>query len=454
MMGAIKAVQSLVRESNNMSRAYETKSNAKPDVVSFTQALNPIREPGAQAYVVWLVSLLFVLFQFLIQLSSGEILDGLMRSFSLTALGGGFLASAYYYIYVILQTPGGLLLDRFGPRRLLSTGAIVLMLGSALFSTTHFVALAFLGRLLMGGGAAFAFVGSLALLNRWFPKKRFSTMAGIAEMVGMLGTLGGGVLLAYLIEDLGWRDCMLGVAAIAGLIALLVWLLVRDDPPYRKRTGQRPKRRILPGLMVLLRIKVAWLNGLYSGLTFSVVTVFAALWAIPFVQAAYHLDLFWATVVCNMIFVGAAVGCPLLGWFDQHIPQRRFVMSGFALVSMMIMSLLIFEIGLPLWFLYFLFFILGVFVSSYMLTFAIANEIVATRIKSASIGFVNMLSVGLAPILQPLVGLILSLLTIHAVHNSVHHYTVHEYQIALSIIPLLLLVAAIIGWFLPNRRHH
>ena len=89
-----------------------------------------------------------------------------------------------------------------------------------------------------------------------------------------------------------------------------------------------------------------------------------------------------------------------------------------------------------------------------MLTFAIANEIVATRIKSASIGFVNMLSVGLAPILQPLVGLILSLLTIHAVHNSVHHYTVHEYQIALSIIPLLLLIAAVIGWFLPNRRRH
>ena len=53
-----------------MTRAYETKSDVKPDVISFTQALNPIREPNVHAYVVWIVSLVFVLFQFFIQLSS------------------------------------------------------------------------------------------------------------------------------------------------------------------------------------------------------------------------------------------------------------------------------------------------------------------------------------------------------------------------------------------------
>ena len=87
-----------------------------------------------------------------------------------------------------------------------------------------------------------------------------------------------------------------------------------------------------------------------------------------------------------------------------------------------------------------------------MLTFAIANEIAATRIKTASIGFVNTLSVGFAPIFQTLIGLVLFLLTMGVEHNGVHLYSVHEYHIALSIEPLLLVIASVLAWFLPNRR--
>src|SRR3990167_9319057 len=72
--------------------------------------------------VFWIISGLFVFFQFALQLSSGEMVTGLMRSFNLTAFGAGVLASSYYYIYVSLQTPAGLLVDMFGPRRLLSAG--------------------------------------------------------------------------------------------------------------------------------------------------------------------------------------------------------------------------------------------------------------------------------------------------------------------------------------------
>ena len=434
-----------------MSRAFENRQENQPDVLSYSEALRPNITPDGQAYAVWLVSLFFVLFQFLIQLSSGEILDGLMRSFSLTALGGSILASAYYYIYVALQTPAGVLTDRYGPRLLLSSGAFVLMSGCLIFGLAHHVVLAFCGRLLMGFGAAFAFVGSLNLLTKWFPRERFTIMTGITETCGMGGTLVGSLLLAHLIEEIGWRDCMVGAGIISAVIGVLVVTVVRDRPA-NKIKKKHVKRRILPGLRVLLRMRVAWINGVYSGIMFSVVTVFAALWGIPFFQAVYDFTLFKATVVCSMMYIGVGVSCPMIGFIDRFIPQRRFFLMGAAFTCAVLLCILLYVSMLPFGVLLILMVLLGITAGSYVLTFAIANEIAATRIKTASIGFVNTLSVGFAPILQTLIGLILFLLTMGVEHNGVHLYSVHEYHIALSVEPILLLIACGLAWFLPNRR--
>ena len=121
------------------------------------------------AWSVWFVTTAFVLLQFFLQLSSGEIIAGLMKSFSLTAFGGGVLASSYYYIYVLLQTPAGMLIDRYGARGILSISALNVCIGSLLFAASKIVVIALLGRILMGIGAAFAFVGCLNLIATWFP---------------------------------------------------------------------------------------------------------------------------------------------------------------------------------------------------------------------------------------------------------------------------------------------
>src|SRR3984957_11174190 len=89
------------------------------------------------AWIVWGTSAVFLLFQFFLQLSSADIVGGLMESFSLTALGASVLASTYYYIYVTLQAPAGILIDRFGPRRLLTLGALVCALGCWLFASSQ-----------------------------------------------------------------------------------------------------------------------------------------------------------------------------------------------------------------------------------------------------------------------------------------------------------------------------
>ena len=108
---------------------------------------------------------------------------------------------------------------------------------------------------------------------------------------------------------------------------------------------------------------------------------------------------------------------------------------------------------MPSWCLALIMFSLGMFTSAYVLTFAVANEIAALRIRSASIGFVNTWCVGLAPLLQPLIGLVLVLLA-HRDHQfDTSHYTTGEYQLALMILPVCLVLCVWLGLMIPPRRH-
>lgn len=366
-----------------------------------------------------------------------------MESFTLTAWGASVLASTYYYIYVTLQAPAGILIDRFGPRLLLTVGALICAAGCWIFSSSQALAWAVLGRLCMGGGAAFAFVGSLSIIARWFPVSRFAVMVAVAETMGMFGAMFGGTLLAHLVLHFGWRTSIQGAAVLAGLIAILLWVIVRDSPPQSVPLPL-PPRDFWGDIKTLIKNKTAWVNGAYSGLMFAVQTVFIALWGVQFLQTAHHISLTLAAFVCNLVFIGVSIGGPVIAWFDSRFPVRRKITLLGSLAALVLISLVLYLPQLPVWAVGILMLLLGFAGSSYVLTFVIANEIAPAHMRSTSVGFVNMLSVGSAPLLQPLAGFLLVLASHHGIQ-----YTVRDYQLALSILPVCLLIAAILARWLP-----
>lgn len=414
-----------------------------------TSIATPASDAWRKPIVVWAAGAAFVFFQFLIQLTSGEIVNGLMHSFALTALGGGFLASAYYYIYVSLQIPAGILMDRFGPRKLLSLGALILSVGAMLFAISHYLVIAIIGRLLMGGGAAFAFVGCLYLISRWFVPSYFALMTAAVEAVGMIGCLIGSITLAELVSRVGWRDCMFGVALISAVLAIVIWVVVRDRPADYPRQKVPTNQRLWKNLRDIVRQRHAWVNGLYSGMMFSVVTVFVALWAVPFLQVEHHITLVGSALLANVMFLGVAVGGPIIGYLDSKIQSRRLLMCLASVVSAILMALVIYIPSLPIAIVACLMFLLGMSACSYVLTFVIANEIATPRSRATCVGFVNTLCVVTAPILQPLLGYFLYLAS-HGAATT--HYSIYEYQISLSAMPVVSLLAAVLAWYLPKRR--
>lgn len=398
-------------------------------------------------WTVWGVAEFFTLFQFLIQLTGGVIVKPLMMDFSTTAVGAAVLTSSFYYIYISLQIPVGIIMDKIGPRLLLSLGALVCGIGSLIFSQTHYYGIALLSRLLMGGGAAFAFVGTLSIIREWFPLNRYAFLVGISEMLGMFWSVLATIIFAELFYLYGWRICMLGCGLFFIASSAASAIFIQNHNPNKKSGYSREGIYITlkQRLMIVVRSPIAWLNSIYSGLMFSIVTVFAALWGTPFLQLKLNISLAEAATVGTMIFVGVAVGCPLYGYISQKYQKRRAFLIFSGISSAILLSFILYVPHLSLITMSILMFLIGVCCSGYILCFAISDDIALNKVKNTFTGFTNAICMITAPLFQPVVGYILD-------RGLIQHgeYLIQDYQYGLSALVFALLVATMLAWLMPE----
>lgn len=397
----------------------------------------------ARSTLIWSIGVFFVLFQFFLQLSSGVVIGSIMHEMQLSAFEAGILSSAFYYIYTSLQIPVGILFDQKNTRLLLAINALICSLGCLVFSFSANLFFLIIGRLLMGAGSAFAFVGLSHLLRQHFPLPKFGFLIGLSETLGFLVTTLAIMGMGATIAHWGWRSCISSAAFIGLIIAVLCWRYI----PQRKIGKKFVFQPIAKQLFTILKNPTAWFNGLFAGLTFSVITVWGAMWAIPFIQMKMGASLEKASFAGSMLFLGAAISCPLFGILANHC-KRKPLLIGSSLLTALLVTILIYLPISGMGMIGGLQFLTGICCGAYMLAFSIANELTTSDSLSTCTGFTNTLAMLTAPLMQPLIGYFLDRLAQNQQYNLSH------YQNALSIVPLSLLVACIFAFFLPEKNNN
>jgi MFS family permease len=389
---------------------------------------------------IWLVGVSFVLFQFFMQLSSGVVIGAIMEERHLTALTAGFLGSSLYIVYTILQMPVGVLFDRKNTRLLLSLNAFVCGLGCIVFALSYSLPALFFARLLIGTGSAFAFIGLSHLLRQHYPLKQFAFMIGLSETLAFFVTVIAMISLGELLSLWGWRNFILSAGIIGCIISLLCWKFIPDSTP------PKPTRNYKLQVLEILKNGKAWINGLFVGLNFTIVTVFGALWAVPFLQVKLSCTLPQATTIGAMFFLGAGISCPLFGWLACRFMRRKpLILTSCASTLMLLLFIIYAPIQNPI-FLGILMCSMGICCGAYMLAYTIANELAPLHSLSTCTGFTNTLAILSAPLLQPLTGYILDSVSV------TEKYTTLDFQKALVVIPISLLLAGILVLFLPEKE--
>ena len=400
------------------------------------------KKPAFGRISIWLIGVSFVLFQFFLQLSSGVIINSIMIEMKLTGLMTGILSSSFYLIYTSLQIPAGVLFDKKCTRSLLTITAIICSIGCFLFARNHTLTGLILTRLIIGGGASFAFIGVAQILRQHFPLRQFTFMIGLSETLGFLATVLGMVSLGSLVSTWGWRLFMQGAGFVGLLIAVGCWIIIPKQIPQK----QTHHTSTLNNLITIITNPIAWINGLFVALGFTIVTVFAAMWAVPFLKLKLHCNLEVASFLDALFFLGVAISCPLLGYFAGSAKKRKPLLIGSSLVTAVLLMLLLYyptqsviSSGVTL-------LLIGLCCGGYMVAYSISNELAPENAQSTATGFTNTMAT-LSPLLQPLIGRFIDTLDAVTPNDSLAHY-----QYALTIIPAGLLFAGFLAMFLPEKK--
>lgn len=239
------------------------------------------------------------------------------------------MAVAQLVVYAALQVPVGVLLDRYGPRVLVATGAGVMALGQAVLALAPSAAWVLAGRVLVGAGDALTFVSVVRLVPAWFAVRRVPLLTQLTGSIGQLGQVVSAVPLVALLHATGWRTTFLSVAAVGVLAAIVVLAVVRDAPGEVVPRGARPPRghREQGALRSVLRepgVRLAfWIH--FSGQFSNHVVVL--LWGFAFFVEGQGRTAAEASGLLTVNVVAAVVAGPVIGLLAGRHPRARFAMA-------------------------------------------------------------------------------------------------------------------------------
>lgn len=411
-----------------------------------------VSKRGTQLFYPWLVWLLgasFFFYKYLVQVSPSVMTSDLMRAFKVNGVGLGNLSACYFYAYLIMQIPVGILLDKFSPRFLTALAILICGLSTLVFSETNSLAMACISRAFIGFGAAFAAVSCFKAASLWFPPKRFALISGMCMTAAMLGAVGGQAPLSVLVEDYGWRNSLKIVAAIGVILSLLYIVIIRDK---KQAATSKSTNKVSGNFFRILRNKQAWLLSIYSGLAFAPVSVFGGLWGVPFLQQAYDLSASEAAVAVSWIFIGFAVGAPILGWLSDHMGKRKPIMMLGTILATLSLMFVIYGFAAHSASISLLLFIFGLGASGFFISFAMIKEVFPILLTATVLGFMNTFDSICEAISEPFVGIFLDLGWDGRIHEGVHQFSVHGYRTALTLLPIYLIIALVVLIFIKETH--
>ncbi len=376
----------------------------------------------------------------------------LVAAFNTTAASLGALAATYFYVYTLMQVPTGILVDTFGPRRILLIGGIVGGAGSLMFGLAPAMELALVGRTLIGLGVSVTFIAMLKIIAMSFEERRFATLVGLSMLIGNFGSVLAGAPLSRLAQATSWRGIFVALAGVSLLLGVACWVLVRDRPPVAGKPEPEhrfDRKLVLAGLLSVLKNRDTWptvcVNFGICGSFFA----FAGLWATPFLTQAHGLTRDVAANHVSLYFVGFALGCVFIGALSDRLGKRKPVLLISSHLYVLMWLVVLSDLVLPLAASYVLFSLMGIVTAGFTLTWACTKEVNAPLLSGMSTSVTNMAGFLAGAVLQPLAGWVMDSRWQGGLTSSgARLYTPEDYRAGLLLLAAVALFGAIASWWI------
>jgi MFS family permease len=381
---------------------------------------------------------------FLFRTINASISPFLVSDFGLGAAETGLLASVYFLVFAGAQIPIGVLLDRYGPRRVQSVLLVIAVGGTSLFGNADSFAELLVGRAMIGLGVAASLMAGLKAIVMWFPRNRVAFVNGGMIMLGSLGAVTATAPTDWLLTWLGWRSLFELLTIATLVVAGLIYFAVPES-------NEGPKRSVPSGKPLTLRsifsdprfLRIAPLSATCIGSSWAMHSLWAASWLAD-------VEGFDRQGVINQLFtmaIGISLGALLLGTLADRLRKRgiatEVLLAVFGALFMLAELALIMRLPLPSilpWS------IVSVVGAATVLSYAIIADYFPVEIAARANGALNLLHFGWAFAVQYGIGLIVNQWT-----QQDGHYPLDAYQTAFSF-GLALQFAALLWFAVPWLR--
>ena len=344
----------------------------------------------------------------------------------------GLMTSVYFLTFAAIQLPLGVLLDRFGPRRVQSGLLLVAAGGAAVFATSEQFAALVVGRALIGFGVAGALIAGLKAIVSWFPKERILLFNGCFIMLGTLGAICATSPAAWLLEYIGWRGLLEVMAAVTAATALIIFFVVPDRPshiPNVPSSSSGGLRAIFSNRRPLstMCISTAWaVQGLWAGPWLADVD------GLPRASVVMHLFVMAVTPSTAALLLG--IGADRL---RTRGIQTQTILGYAALLFVAAESLLILDVRSVS---YASWAVVAGMGAGTVLSYSILAQYFSKEIAGRANAALNVFHIGGTFVLQEVIGWIINQWPAHS-----GHYPAIAYKAALGLMIVMQIIAIL--WF-------
>ncbi len=396
-----------------------------------------------KAMLFWLLAVSFFFYEFFIRVSPSVFVFDLSQSFQITPGAVGQLTALYFYTYIIMQLPAGLLIDRYGERNMLVLAAVLLAAGNVWFAHSTNLLMAQVSRLFMGIGASFCMIGALKVIAKYFPVEKRGLFVGLTATMGVLGAVAGQNILPFTLESLGWRYDVYFFAMVGIVFAIAFWVL------YPKHRYVRQAHVISKGALKQINTPNTWLLALYAGLVNAPTVAFASMWGVPYLVKGYHMPTFEAAEIVSLVWVGQIFGSAMIGWVCDRYPLRRIMLIG-AIGSIISIGVIIYPYNTNLWLLMVTMFLLGGFCSFNFVPFAAMSKQMPVALNGLASGLISTVNIAMGTILQVIMSVLVGNVLSH--HAAKFVFDKSSLLLPVVMVPVFLVLGLMVALLIKFRK--
>lgn len=293
-------------------------------------------------WVVFVILAFAYFFVYFHRVSTAVVAADIMKSFGVGAASIGLLGSAYFYAYTAMQLPSGILTDSWGVKKTAAVFTMLAAVGAILTGVASNFTMVLIGRVLIGIGVAMVYIPVMKVLAIWFKKNEFASMSGVLLAIGNIGALSAAGPLAIMAAFFGdWQKVFLMLGIFSGLLALAIFVLVKDRPEDMDcptipeiEAYEKGEKYVPPKAVAKIPIGEALRQTFSSGMKFwplsiwfffmyGSLMVYQGLWGGPFFRDVLGWDQGTYAGILSLIAVGMIFGCPIAGYLSDRVLKSR-----------------------------------------------------------------------------------------------------------------------------------